>query len=258
MGPEALLFLYLPLPYWAASVLLEYRHGLSRMLHPARDNGSLRNWWSVLSHLGLLDLETVRPGRKAELLPYAVYLSASMALSLSWVLRIFPPLWYYLLLVQGISGLVLTTATVQYLGPPPRRPYVDVLGYPRRGSRIMHLRDVPSPSFFQRMSKTAADMQTLAKALQSKGIVSANLVFQKLFRNPAPKKRLGKFCRSIIRRFRKVVKLAHDKIRYIVKVRERKRNASSLRKESQQPEQQPAPVIGDQNRSGADPGEGAK
>ena len=140
MGTGELLFLYLPLPYWAASVLLEYRHGLSRMLHPARDSGSLRNWWDVLNHLHLLDPGTARPDRKAELLPYAIYLSASMALSLSWVLGIFPLVWYYLALVQALSGLVLTAATIQYLGPPPRRPYVDVLGYPRRGSRIMHLR----------------------------------------------------------------------------------------------------------------------
>ena len=39
----------------------------------------------------------------------------------------------------GISGIVLTAATMQYLGTPPRRPYVDVLRYPRLGSRVRHL-----------------------------------------------------------------------------------------------------------------------
>jgi hypothetical protein len=59
--------------------------------------------------------------------------------SLSWTLRIFPLVWYYLIIVQGISGIVLTAATMQYLGTPPRRPYVDVLRYPRLGSRVRHL-----------------------------------------------------------------------------------------------------------------------
>jgi hypothetical protein len=32
---------------------------------------------------------------------------------------------------------------MQYLGTPPRRPYVDVLRYPRLGSRIRHLGKIP-------------------------------------------------------------------------------------------------------------------
>ena len=67
--------MYLPIPYWAAFLLLLYRHDLSRLFHPVRDDGNLRNWWSVLSHLGILDAGVRRPGRTEEILPYVVYLS---------------------------------------------------------------------------------------------------------------------------------------------------------------------------------------
>src|ERR1035438_10104730 len=128
MNPTEAILLYLPLPYWAAFLLLLYRHDLSRLSHPFRDDGSMRSWWSVSNHLGLLDPEqaTRRPGRR-DYLPYLVYLVVSLAVSLSWVLKLLPPLWYYLIIVQGVSAIVLTAATLQYLGPPPRRPYVDVL-----------------------------------------------------------------------------------------------------------------------------------
>jgi len=137
--------LYLPFPYWIGSILVMYRHDLSRLFHPVRDNGSSRNWWFVLGYLGLLSPEAAsRPSVKREFLPYVAYSVASAAVSLSWVLRLFPPHWYYLVPTQAISGLILTAATMQYLGQPPRRPYVDVLRYPRLGSRIRHLRKVSS------------------------------------------------------------------------------------------------------------------
>jgi hypothetical protein len=145
LNQAEVVFLYLPLPYWAAFVLVLYRHDPSRLFHPVGDDGSLRNWWLVLNYLGLLGAEQVahRPSRRRELLPYFVNLAVSIGVSLSWVLGIFPLVWYYLIIVQGISGIILTAATMQYLGPPPRRPYVDVLRYPRLGSRIRHLRKVP-------------------------------------------------------------------------------------------------------------------
>jgi hypothetical protein len=139
MNPAEAVFLYLPVPFWAAFVVLLYRHDLSRLTHPVRDDGSLRNWWSVLTYLGILDAGMHRPSRRKETLPYVVYLSISAGVSLSWIFRIFPLVWYYLIIVQGISGIVLTAATMQYLGTPPRRPYVDVLRYPRLGSRVRHL-----------------------------------------------------------------------------------------------------------------------
>jgi hypothetical protein len=144
MNPAEAFFLYLPVPYWAGFMLVLYRHDLSRLIHSIRDDGSPRNWWSVSNHLGLLDPEKAKrnPGRR-DYVPYLVYLIVSTAVSLSWVIRLFPPLWYYLITVQGVSAIVLTTAALQYLGPPPRRPYVDVLRYPRLGSRIRHLRKVP-------------------------------------------------------------------------------------------------------------------
>ena len=141
---EAVL-LYLPIPYWGAFLLLLYRHDLSRLFHPVRDDGSLRNWWAVLSHLGILDAGVRRPGRTREILPYVVYLSLSAGVSLSWTFGLFPRHWYFLIVVQGTSGIILTAATVQYLGTPPRRPYADVLRYPRLGSRIRHLPKVSSP-----------------------------------------------------------------------------------------------------------------
>jgi hypothetical protein len=143
MNPDAGL-LYCPAIYWVAFVLLLYRHDLSRLTHPLRDDGSLRNWWVVLNYLGLLDAGTPKPSIKRELLPYVVYLSISAGVSLSWILRAFPPVWYYLIIVQGISGIVLTAPTMQYLGTPPRRPYVDVLRYPRLGSRLRHLPQMPA------------------------------------------------------------------------------------------------------------------
>ena len=73
------------------------------------------------------------PSRKREFLPYVVFVSVSLALSLSWALRAFSLLWYHLVIVQGIAGIVLTAATMRYLGSPPRRPYVDVLRYPGSG-----------------------------------------------------------------------------------------------------------------------------
>jgi hypothetical protein len=145
MNPAEALFLYLPIPYWAASLLLLYRHDLSRLFHSVRDDGSLRNWWAVLSYMGILDAGVGRPGSTWEILPYVVYLSLSAGVSLSWTLGEFPQHWYFLIAVQGISGIILTAATMQYLGTPPRRPYADVLRYPRLGSRIRQLPEVSSP-----------------------------------------------------------------------------------------------------------------
>jgi len=139
MNPAESTFLYLPVPYWAGFTLVLYRHDLSRLTRPVRDDGSLRSWWAVLTYLGLIAAGTRRPSRRKEILPYVIYLSISAGLSLSWTFRIFPLIWYYLIIVQGISGIVLTVATMQYLGTPSRRPYVDVLRYPRLGSRIRHL-----------------------------------------------------------------------------------------------------------------------
>jgi hypothetical protein len=146
MNPAEGIFLYTPIPYFAAFVLLLYRHDLSRLRHPFRDDDTPRTWWVVLNHLGLLTTEQVAriPSRKRESLPYAVFLSVSLVLSLSWLLRAFPLLWYYLVIVQGVAGIVLTAAAVRYFGSPPRRPYVDVLTYPRLGSRLRNLAKLPT------------------------------------------------------------------------------------------------------------------
>ena len=155
MNPAEAIFLYTPTPYFAALVLLLYRNDLSRLRHPFRDDGTPRTWWLVLNHLGLLTTEQAArvPGRKRESLPYAVFLSVSLVLSLSWLLRTFPLLWYYLVMVQGVAGIALSAAAVRYFGSPPRRPYVDVLTYPRLGSRLRHLPKLPKE---RRETKPAA------------------------------------------------------------------------------------------------------
>lgn len=139
MGPEDVL-LYEPFPYWALAVLVTYRHDLSRLFHPIRDNGGLRNWWYVLGHIGLIDRKTVpKPSVKGEVLLYIACSVGAAGVSLSWLVKTFPLFWYDLVLVQVVSGLILAAATMRYLGQPPRRPFVDVLRYPRLGSRIRHL-----------------------------------------------------------------------------------------------------------------------
>jgi hypothetical protein len=139
--------LYLPVFYWGAFVLLLYRHDLSRLTHPFRDRDGPRRWWSVLLSLGLLSSEQAarRPGRGREVLPILAYLLAAASLSLAWIIPVFPTTWYFLVAAQVASGLVLTMGTVWHLGPPPRRPYADMLRYPRLGSRIRHIQDPPQP-----------------------------------------------------------------------------------------------------------------
>jgi hypothetical protein len=146
MNPAEGIFLYTPIPYSAAFVLLLYRHDLSRLRHPFRDDGTPRTWWVVLNHLGLLTTQQAAriPSRKRESLPYAVLLSVSSVLSLSWLLGAFPLLWYYLVIVQGVAGIVLSAAAVRHFGSSPRRHYVDVLTYPRLGSRLRHLAKLPT------------------------------------------------------------------------------------------------------------------
>jgi hypothetical protein len=140
-------FLYLPVFYWGAFVLLLYRHDLSRLTHPFRDRSEPRRWWSVLLSAGLLSAEQAskRPGKGKEVLPLLWCLLAASGLSLSWIIPVFPSTWYFLVAAQVASGLVLTMGTVWHLGPPPRGPYADMLRYPRLGSRIRHLQDPPPP-----------------------------------------------------------------------------------------------------------------
>jgi hypothetical protein len=144
MSPAEGIFLYLPFPYWAVFVLVLYRHDLSRLFHPFRDDGSPIKWWSVLNHMGLLGTgKAARPRSIRGVLPYLALFAVSAVVSLSWTFGLFPPFYYYLIIVQGISAIILAASTIQYLGQPPRRPYVDVLRYPRLGSRIRHLDKAP-------------------------------------------------------------------------------------------------------------------
>ena len=160
MSPPEGIFLYLPFPYWAVFVLVLYRHDLSRLFHPFKDDGSPIKWWSVLNHMGLLGTgKAARPRSIRGVLPYLALFAVSAVVSLSWTFRLFPPSYYYLIIVQGISAIILAASTIQYLGQPPRRPYVDVLRYPRLGSRIRHLGMVPQDRRENEPSKEPQEVQ---------------------------------------------------------------------------------------------------
>jgi hypothetical protein len=167
MNPAEALFLYTPVPCWGAFVALLYRHDLSRLRHVFRDRGGARIWWRVLNQLGLLNSEQTSkmPGRTRQFLPYLVCVVASSVVSLSWILRVLPPLWYYLVIDQGLAAIILTAATMQYLGAPPRRPYVDVLRYPRLGSRIRHLGKLSTPKKRGKLVAEPAGQQAEAAAV---------------------------------------------------------------------------------------------
>jgi hypothetical protein len=142
MNAIQLILLYFPFPYWGAFVLLLYRHGLSRLRHPVRDDGSLGNWWAVLNQLGLLNgrLATRRRRRHRSLAFYLAVPSASFGLAMaSTTFHLIPSAWYFLVLIQASGGVILTVATVRRVGPLPQRLYKDFLPYPRLGSRIAHL-----------------------------------------------------------------------------------------------------------------------
>ena len=144
MNPGAPIFLYTPFPYWGVFVLVLYRHDLSRLFHPFRDDGRPIKWWSVLNHMGLLGTgKAARPRSIRGVLPCLALFAVSAVVSLSWTFGLFPPFYCYLIIVQGISAILLAASTIQFLGQPPRRPYVDVLRYPRPGSRIRHLDKAP-------------------------------------------------------------------------------------------------------------------
>ena len=146
MNPAEVEFLYLPVFYWGAFVPWLYRHDLSRLHHPFRERSGPLGWWSAFLSSGLLSPEQAahRPEGSRQALPYVAYLLVASVLSLSWAIPAFPQDWYYLLAAQAASGLVLAMATVRHLGTPPRRPFVDVLRYPRLGSRLRHLQN-PDP-----------------------------------------------------------------------------------------------------------------
>ena len=161
MNPGAPIFLYTPFPYWGVFVLVLYRHDLSRLFHPFRDDGSPIKWWSVLNHMGLLGTgKAARPRSIRGVLSYVALFAVSAVVSLSWTFGLFPPFYCYLIIVQGISAIILAASTIQYLGQPPRRPYVDVLRYPRPGSRIRHLGKVPQD---RRESESSREPQEAQK-----------------------------------------------------------------------------------------------
>ena len=93
MNAGASIFLYTPLPYWGIFLLVLYRHDLSRLFHPFKDDGSPIKWWSVLNHMSLLGTaqSARRPRSIRRILPYLVLFAISAVVSLSWTFRLFPP-----------------------------------------------------------------------------------------------------------------------------------------------------------------------
>lgn len=160
MNTIQVVLLYFPFPYWAALVLLLYRHGLSRLRHPVREDGSLGNWWAVLNQLGLLNgrLATRRRRSRRGLAFYLAVPSASITLAIaSTTFHLLPSAWYFLVLIQAAAGVILTVATVRRVGPLPQRLYKDFLPYPRLGSRIAHLAKLTPLALVDLEPKTERD-----------------------------------------------------------------------------------------------------
>jgi len=142
---SAWLFLYTPLPWLAVMYIVAYRHELARLAKPFKDRTGLNEWWSVCAHLGLIKAEAVRRSERAVRSGSLFTVLAIVGLDLIPAL-VHPPLeWYFLMILQGASSLVLFLILMNRIGPPPAKPYSDVLPYPRLGTRIRHLRKIPRP-----------------------------------------------------------------------------------------------------------------
>lgn len=133
------LFVYTPFPWLGILYIAAYRHEPSRVVRPFRDSSNLAAWWSVCTYLGLIPEDAPRPTTRRWVVPYFIAVTAAAAVSLLWMVRFVPLVWYYIMILQVASALILFFVLVRRIGPPPRRPYRDSLPYPRLGTRIRHL-----------------------------------------------------------------------------------------------------------------------
>ena len=145
ISPVSFLLLYTPLPWLLLMHIAAYRHDLARVARPIRDRGGLRAWWSVCVLLKLIPAETQEPPRRLWREPALLAVIAAGLVSVFWLLPFFPQPWYYQLLLQVGSALILFFALVSRIGRLPLKPYADSLPYPRLGSRIRHLRKGDKP-----------------------------------------------------------------------------------------------------------------
>jgi hypothetical protein len=139
ISPFSFLLLYTPLPWLVLMYVAAYRHDLARVARPLRDGDGLRAWWPVCVQLRLVSAETPRPQRRTWREPVILATIAAILVSAFWLVPFFPQPWYYQLLLQVISALILFFALVSRIGRLPSKPYSDALPYPRLGSRIRHL-----------------------------------------------------------------------------------------------------------------------
>jgi hypothetical protein len=133
------LFVYTPLPWFAAMYIVAYKHDLGRAAKPFNDRSDPAAWWSVCRYLGLIGPDAPRPARRPwRSMPLlAVLAIVGVAVSLPFVHVASG--WYYLVVLQAALALALFLELVSRIGPLPARPYKDILAYPRLGTRVRHL-----------------------------------------------------------------------------------------------------------------------
>ena len=141
MTDSGWLFLNTPLPYLAAMYFLAYRHDLGRIARPFHDLSNSSEWHAVFKRLGLAGTDLKSPKRPllggTRNLVLAVASSVVYAFS---VLASFSLAWYFLCAIQAAVAVPLFMLLVtNRTGPFPFRPYMDVLPYPRLGTRIRDL-----------------------------------------------------------------------------------------------------------------------
>ncbi len=140
MNALAWLFVYTPFPWFGTLYTVAYRYELSRIARPFVDGSSPATWWSVCTHLGLIPADAPRPVTRLRIASYFLAITAAGLVSVLWIMKFIPLVWYYVTILQVASALILFFVLVHHIGPLPRRPYRDVLPYPRLGTRIRHLK----------------------------------------------------------------------------------------------------------------------
>ena len=149
-------FLYTPVTWLALMYVAAYRHDLFRVVRPFRDHGDLRTWWSASVFLELIPAEAPEPPRRIWRAGSIVALIVAVVVSLLWLAPIVSWVWYYLVLLQIVSALILFLALHHQIGRLPAKPYSDTLRYPRLGARVRHLR--PEKRTASSQPKAAAEV----------------------------------------------------------------------------------------------------
>jgi len=152
------LFVYTPLPWLALFYFTAYRHNLSRIVKPFRDNYDSTAWRSVCKHLDLVRSDAPKPSRRLWKSKDLILLLVAMMISLLGLTIVVSRDWYSPALLQVASAFVLFLVLINRIGRLPSKPYSDTLRYPRLGTRIRHL----SKARGERMHADSQDNYDLA------------------------------------------------------------------------------------------------